>query len=333
MKKFTIIVLIIVLICGFTQINDRLFIVPANFPEPAYNFTNNELSEPKILLGKTLFYDPVLSRDNSTACSSCHLSYTGFAHTDHALSHGIDNKIGIRNSPALMNLAWSKFFMWDGAIHHLDAQALAPITNPLEMDESLENVVHKLQSSSKYKTLFTNAFGDSNITGERTLKSISQFLVTLVSANSKYDKVMRKEEGFTFTESETKGYTVFKQNCASCHKEPLFTNNDFENNGLPPDTTLNDVGRIKITGKPTDAYKFKVPTLRNCEISYPYMHDGRFNSLQMVLFHYTNGIYPSATLAKQLKKKIVLSEDEKSCLILFLKTLTDEDFLRNEKFR
>lgn len=333
MKKLVIISLLVTLVCSFTLTSNSLFIVPTNFPKPVYNFTNNQLSKSKIALGKALFNDPILSRDNSTACSSCHLSYTAFAHTDHPLSHGIDNRIGNRNSPALMNLAWSKLLMWDGAIHHLDAQALAPITNPLEMDETLENVVKKLQSSTKYKSLFSNAFGDTLVNGERTLKSISQFLITLVSSNSKYDRVMRKEPSFVFTENETKGYTIFKANCASCHKEPLFTNNDFENNGLKPDATLNDVGRMKITGKETDAYKFKVPTLRNCEVTYPYMHDGRFSSLQMVLFHYTHDIHSSATLSAQLKKKkIVLNEEEKSCLILFLKTLTDEEFLRNESY-
>jgi cytochrome c peroxidase len=332
MKKLFVISFLIIIVLSFKTIDD-LFVVPKNFPKPVYDFSNNPLSAEKIALGKALFYDPILSKDNTISCSSCHLSYTAFTHTDHNVSHGIDNRIGVRNAPALMNLAWNKYFMWDGAVHHLDMQALAPISNHDEMDETIENVVIKLQHSDKYKTLFFKAFGDSILTGENTLKSIAQFMVTLVSANSKYDKVIRKEAGYTFTENELRGYKLFKQNCANCHTEPLFTNNEFENNGLIPDKLLNDIGRVKISQNPNDSFKFKVPSLRNVELSYPYMHDGRFPNLQMVLFHYTEDIHQSATLSNQLKKKIVLSESDKNNLTVFLKTLTDEEFLQNPKFQ
>ena len=201
------------------------------------------------------------------------------------------------------------------------------------MDETIENVVAKLQQNKKYRKLFYDAFNDSIVTGEHTLKSISQFLVTLVSADSKYDKVMRKEQGISFTEQEQKGYELFKTNCSSCHKEPLFTNNEFENNGLKPDSTLHDNGRMRITKNVGDSLKFKVPTLRNIELTYPYMHDGRFKNLQMVMFHYTEDIYPSSTLSDQLKTKITLGEKEKGYLIDFLKTLTDEDFIQNKKYQ
>jgi cytochrome c peroxidase len=333
MKKLIVILCLVTFIVAFKSVNDELFYVPKNFPQPLYDFANNPLSKEKIELGKILFYDPILSKDNTISCGSCHLSYTAFTHTDHDLSHGIDNRIGTRNAPSLANLAWSKNFMWDGAVHHLDMQALAPISNHDEMDETLSNVVSKLQQSKKYRKLFYNAFNDSVVTGEHALKAISQFMVTLISANSKYDKVIRKEAGFSFTEYETKGYELFKTNCASCHKEPLFTNNEFENNGLEPDKYLNDGGRIKITKNIDDSLKFKVPSLRNVELSYPYMHDGRFKNLQMVLFHYTESIYQSPTLSHQLKNKIVLSENDKTNIISFLKTLTDEAFLQNPKFR
>jgi cytochrome c peroxidase len=332
MKKLLVILSLIIIVVSFKRIDD-LFVVPKNFPKPVYDFSNNPLTADKIALGKALFYDPILSKDNTISCSSCHLSYTAFTHTDHNLSHGIDNRIGVRNAPALMNLAWNKYFMWDGAVHHLDMQALAPISNHDEMDETIENVVMKLQHSTKYKQLFYKAFSDSSVTGEHTLKAIAQFMITLVSANSKYDKVIRKEAGYSFTENELKGYNLFKQNCASCHTEPLFTNNEFENNGLVPDKFLNDIGRAKISQNPADSFKFKVPSLRNVELSYPYMHDGRFPNLQMVLFHYTEDIHQSATLSKQLKKKIVLSESDKNHLIAFLKTLTDEEFLHNPIFQ
>jgi cytochrome c peroxidase len=304
--------------------------VPKNWPKPYYDFKKNPLTTSKIELGRALFYDPILSRNNTISCSSCHSQYSAFTHIDHALSHGIDDKIGTRNSPALMNLAWQKLFMFDGAVNHLDVQSLSPITNSLEMDETLANVVSKLQKSKTYPTLFYKAFNDSMITGERTLKVISQFMLTLVSSNSKYDSVMRKQT--VFTQQETKGYQLFKKNCASCHTEPLFTNYQFMNNGLPIDTTLNDLGRYGVTKLASDSLKFKVPTLRNIEFSYPYMHDGRFKKLSQVLNHYTSGIVKNKTLANQLQPSIALTSNEKVDVIAFLLTLSDKSFLFNSKF-
>ena len=177
--------------------------------------------------------------------------------------------------------------------------------------------------------MFYNAFKDSLATGERTLKAISQFMLTLVSANAKYDKVMRNE--LPFTEQEKNGYTLFKKKCSSCHTEPLFTNGNFENNGLPIDTFFKDIGRMRITLNPNDSLKFKVPSLRNIEYSYPYMHDGRFKKLSQVLNHYTNGIHSSKTLAQQLKSGVVLTSNEKVDLIHFLLTLSDKEFVFNSK--
>jgi len=305
------------------------FQVPAHFPKPVYDFSKNPITESKVQLGRALFYDPILSRNNTISCASCHTQYSAFAHTDHALSHGIDDKIGFRNSSALMNLAWQKSFMRDGAVNHLDVQALAPISNPVEMGENIAHVVSKLQATKFYPSLFFNAFGDSVITGEHTLKAISQFLLTLVSSNAKYDSVMRKQT--VFNEQEQKGYLLFQKNCASCHKEPLFTNDDFRNNGLPIDTTLNDYGRFGITHRPSDSLKFKVPTLRNIEHSFPYMHDGRFKKLSQVLTHYTTGIVKNKNLSNELQKPIVLNSNEKVDIIAFLLTLTDKSFLYNPK--
>jgi cytochrome c peroxidase len=306
------------------------FNVPKDWPQPQYDFKNNPLTEEGFQLGRQLFYDPILSKDSTISCASCHLQQTGFTHIDHQLSHGIEGKIGTRNSLTLQNLAWSKNFMWDGGVNHLDVQAIAPITSGVEMNETLENVVVKLQTSKKYPTLFQKAFGTNKITGQLTLKAISQFVLMLTTSNSKYDKVMRKEE--SFTEMEQKGYTLFKANCASCHQEPLFTNNSFENNGLPIDVTLNDFGRMNITQKPTDSLKFKVPTLRNVQFTFPYMHDGRFTTLNDVLKHYNLGIQNSSTLSKKLQKPMNLTDNERTELIAFLKTLTDKNFLFNPKF-
>ncbi|MFP9116018.1 cytochrome-c peroxidase [Flavobacterium sp. RHBU_3] len=330
MKKLLYIAVICLLAVAFgTLPDDEVYVpVPKNWPKPAYDFSGNPITKEKILLGRALFYDPLLSADGSVSCASCHSPYNAFTHTDHKVSHGIYDRIGTRNAPALQNLAWSTTFMWDGAVHHLDAQALAPIHNKDEMDETITHVVQKLNASQLYRGAFYRAYGDSIVTGTQVLKVMSQFMLTLVSQNAKYDKVMRSEQ--VFTESETKGYELFKQHCASCHKEPLFTNNGFENNGLQPDSIYKDGGRIKVTHREKDSLLFKVPSLRNVAVTYPYMHDGRFANLQMVLFHYTNGIYKSTTLSPRLKKPIVLSENDKRNLISFLKTLTDESFLHNK---
>lgn len=304
------------------------FVTPKNWPKPSYDFSKNKLTEEGFQLGRHLFYDTILSRNNTISCASCHLQISGFTHIDHNLSHGIDDKIGNRNSIALMNLAWSKNFMWDGGVNHLEVQPLAPITSPLEMDENLEHVIKKLQVSKKYNTLFFEAYGDSNISGQRILKALTQFMLLLQSSNSKYDKVMRKEA--SFTSQEQNGYKLFKNNCASCHKEPLFTNNSFENNGLSIDNTLKDNGRMKITQNLKDSLKFKVPTLRNIQVTFPYMHDGRFSSLTEVIKHYNS--FDKNNLHSKKLNKIKLSDKERVDLIVFLKTLTDNDFLKNPRF-
>lgn len=306
------------------------FEIPKGWPKPHYDFSKNPLTEEGFQLGRQLFYDPILSKDATISCASCHLQATGFTHVDHDLSHGIENRIGTRNSLTLQNLAWNTTFMWDGGVNHLEVQAIAPITSHEEMDETLENVVAKLQKSDLYPELYQKAFGTKKITGQLTLKALTQFLVMLRTSNSKYDKVLRNEA--VFTESEQKGYTLFKQNCASCHTEPLFSNNSFENNGLEVDPTSNDFGRMKITQRASDSLKFKVPTLRNIQFTFPYMHDGRFSSLNEVVKHYNSGIQKSKTLSEKLQKPIHLSDNDRTDLVAFLKTLSDHEFLFNGRF-
>lgn len=336
MKLHRLHIALIALLClisfSFTQ-NDTTPIyieIPKGWPQPQYDTQKNPLTEEGFQLGRALFYDPILSRNNTISCASCHLQATGFTHVDHDLSHGIDDRIGTRNALALINLAWSKNFMWDGGVNHIEVQPLAPITNPVEMDETLENIVDKLQESKKYNQLFQKAFGTQKITGQLTLKALSQFLVMLVSSNSKYDKMIRNE--VTFTEQEQNGYKLFKIHCASCHQEPLFSSEKFENNGLPIDSTLNDIGRMKITQNPNDSLKFKVPTLRNIQFTYPYMHDGRFATLTDVVKHYNLGIKHSKTLSKQLKKPMNLSDNDRVDLVAFLLTLSDNEFIFNPKY-
>lgn len=306
------------------------FETPKNWEKPVYDFSKNPLTEEGFQLGRKLFYDPILSRDNTISCASCHLQQTGFAHVDHDLSHGIDGRIGTRNALTLQNLAWSKIIMYDGAVNHLEVQPLAPITNHDEMDENFENVVKKLNHSPEYKTLFYNAFGTNTITGQLTLKAITQFVVSLKTCNSKYDKVKNGTE--KFTEIEEKGYALFQKNCGSCHKEPLFTIDEYKNNGLPIDSTLIDLGRMKVTKNSKDSLLFKVPTLRNIEFTFPYMHDGRFNTLTEVIKHYNSGIVKSKTLSKVLEKPMNLTDNERVELIAFLKTLTDKEFLFNKRY-
>lgn len=328
MKKMILGFVAFSVLAGFT-LPGAFFEKPPGWPEPVYSFAHNRLSAEKVRLGRVLFYDPSLSENNQVSCASCHSSFSAFAHTDHALSHGIHDSIGTRNAPALMNLAWQPVFMWDGAIHNLDMQALAPITHKAEMGSSIQTVVGKLRANSLYRRLFKEAFGDSLATGEHTLKALSQFMLSLTSARSKYDRMKRGEE--RFNEQEQKGYGLFQKHCASCHAEPLFTTHAFANNGLPADPLLRDYGRMQITHQPGDSLKFKIPTLRNIAYTYPYMHDGRFKKLSQVLDHYTSGIRQSTTLAKELQAKMELSSNDKVDLIAFLMTLSDQEFVFNKE--
>ena len=304
---------------SFSDIKDIRLPYPSHFPNPTFDFQKTPLDSTKILLGRILFYDPILSKDNSISCASCHSPYNAFAHTDHDLSHGIYDAIGTRNAPALFNLAWQKEFMWDGAINHIDMQALAPISHPGEMGSSINEVVSKLNESNAYKDLFQKAFGEKTITGAKVLKALTQFQLTLVSANAKYDKVKMEKDSFTLQENN--GYLLFKKNCNTCHQEPLFSTYHFANNGLPVDTTLNDFGRWQVTGQSKDSLHFKIPSLRNLSYSYPYMHDGRFKTLREVLNHYA-------------EQKIPLTSNEKADIIAFLLTLNDADFVfdKNNKY-
>lgn len=323
--------ILIIFFLGFIESNPSLFYQPQHFPTPQYDFSKNPLNADVIALGRNLFYEPLLSKDGSISCASCHSSFNAFAHTDHDLSHGINDSIGTRNAPALFNLAWQSSFMWDGAIHHLDQQALAPISHPAEMREDISHVVSKLQLVNPYPELFLSAFDDSIITGERLLKALSQFQLTLVSAQSKYDQVMLGNA--QFSKQEKKGYRLFQQKCNSCHKEPLFSNYQFKSNGLPVDSTLMDFGRVAITKNPTDSFLFKVPSLRNLKYSFPYMHDGRFDDLYQVLNHY-NAISPeSKNVSQKLREGIRLNKNDQTDLVAFLLTLNDEAFVFNPKFQ
>jgi len=306
------------------------FVVPSNFPAPAYNFEDNQLTNAGFALGKKLFYDARLSADKSVSCGSCHQQFAAFANLDHKVSHGVNNCQGKRNAPPLFNLAWQKAFFWDGGVKNIETSPLNAITDACEMGTDIETIIAFLKSTTPYPDLFKQAFGSTEINSQRILKSITQFTAVLVSGNSKYDKVMRKESGKIFTTSELAGYNLFKEKCSACHAEPLFTDFSYRSNGL--DLLSIDEGRSHITGLSSDFGTFRVPTLRNIEFTGPYMHDGRFYSLDEVLEHYNSGIKSSLNLDARLKSGITLNALEKEQIKAFLKTLTDNEFIKNKLY-
>ena len=306
------------------------FIIPPGFPDPAYKFENNTLTRQGFELGKKLFYDGRLSQDGNFPCASCHQQFAAFATFDHPLSHGFNNQFTTRNAPGLFNVAWMKELHWDGGINHIEVQPLAPLIAENEMAETIDNVISKLKADAAYRQMFKTVFGDEEINSQRMLKALTQFVAMLVSADSKYDKVKRGTA--SFTEAEEAGYQVFQAKCAACHAEPLFTDHSFRNTGLPVNDILKDIGRMHITGNPADSLKFKVPSLRNVYLTFPYGHDGRFYSIGAVIDHYRFGVINGPTTDPLVKNKIAISDYEKLDLMEFLRTLTDSAFINNKSF-
>lgn len=311
--------------------------IPANFPDIKYNLSGNPLTKEGIELGKSLFYDGRLSSNGVVSCGFCHEQAFSFTHHGHSVSHGVNGEVGFRNSQPLHNLAFYEEFTWDGAAIHLDLQPIIPITSEVEMNETIPGVLTKLRSNKMYQKMFKNAFGDSEINSERMLKALSQFMITMISGNSKYDKHIR-DEGISLTQQELEGLDLFNSKCASCHQGELFTDQSYKNNGLPLNNQFPDEeGRKRVTGNPNDFYKFRVPSLRNVALSFPYMHDGRFGTLQDVLDYYDSGMVDNGNVDPSLLREdgsfgITLSESEKKQIISFLKTLTDNEFIQNKDF-
>lgn len=304
--------------------------IPSDFPELNQFISLNKPTKYGVELGEKLFSEKRFSTDNSISCSSCHVQETAFAdHNPQAI--GIEGRIGIRNTPSIQNLMFMKFYNWDGSKLQLETQALVPIITHEEMNSSILEVIGKIKGDADYKDLFRKAFGDEEVTPDRIYKSIAQFEYTLISANSKYDKVKRNQ-GEAFTESETAGYETFLQKCVSCHSTELFTDQSFRNIGFPINTNSNEAGRGRVTGIPTDFMSFRVPTLRNIEVTAPYGSFGQFPTLKSVLDYFSNGVIDAENLDPIFKDnagKIPLTEEEKTNLIAFMKTLTDYDFLGN----
>lgn len=320
-------------------------IMPEGLPKPRLP-EDNPLTLEGIKLGKKLFFETKLSGDNTQSCGSCHNQQFAFTDNRKALSIGIEGLEGKRNSMPLFNLFYHNNvgFFWDGRAKTLREQSLMPIQDPLEMNETLENVVNKLKKEDDYKQLFFDAFGTSEINTDRISLALEQYMLTLVSGNSKYDRVQAGLE--EFTESEKRGFNLFFKerdpfplikggDCFHCHSGPNFTNNEFMNNGL--DEILTDLGLGEVTKNEFDNGKFKVPSLRNIAVSAPYMHDGRFKTLKEVLDHYNGGVKEnSPNLDPNMHGAVLglnLEEEHINDIISFLKTLTDDVYLNNPEYK
>lgn len=308
----------------------------ANLPKVQFPADNVPTME-GVALGRSLFHDKRLSKDLTLSCASCHVRESAFADPGKAFSVGVQGRLGRRNAMPIFNLAWASEFFWDGRAKGLRNQALMPIQDHNEMAETLPEVVRKLDADPVMKKQFAAVFGEGDVTAERVGLALEQFMLTLVSQDSKFDRVTRGEG--TFTPEEKRGFELFLTehdpfrglfgaDCFHCHGGALFTTNQFLNNGLP---ILNgDTGREQVTKDPADRGKFRAPSLRNVELTGPYMHDGRFKTLEEVIEHYDHGVVKSETLdpnlAKHPKEGLKLSTADKKAIVAFMRTLTDPNF-------
>jgi cytochrome c peroxidase len=287
----------------------------------------NPMTIQGVSLGKQLFFDPRLSGNNQVSCATCHrpeLSYSDGRTT----SVGVSGKPLVRHTPALINLAWASGYFWDGGAKTLESQVFGPLTNPDEMGQSPTELVQELQAEPGYVTAFAQAFPDG-ITINNVVRAIAQFERSLIVCHSRYDRVVRHEPGASFSNQETQGWQVFEMHCARCHVPDFFTDFSYHNNGL--DDSFSEEheriswGRGRITGK-VDQGKFKTPSLRNVARTAPYMHDGRFATLEQVINHYRYRIKPFPTLDSKLGELpgIMLDDEQVDALIAFLNTLTED---------
>ncbi|MDB4088698.1 cytochrome-c peroxidase [Flavobacteriales bacterium] len=316
-----------------------------NLPTPVIPI-DNPLTEEGVYLGRLLFYDKMLSSDESISCGSCHVQESGFSDTSR-FSIGVLGLPGGRQAMSAVNMLWnSNQFFWDGRANLLRDQSLLPIQDSLEMHETLPSIIAKLESKVMYKSLFKRAFGSDEINSQKVSLALEQFMNSIVSSNSRFDKAERGEA--VYTASERRGkilfYTEYNAffpsasgaDCVHCHSGNNFENDLYMNNGLDSDADMMDDGRMKATGTPTDKAKFKVPTLRNIALTPPYMHDGRFNTLEEVVDHYNSGLVSSSTIDPSMDSPVLtglfLDAQAKTDLVNFLKTLTDKEMVNNPAY-
>ena len=309
--------------------------IPSNFPSIEHP-EDNPLTEEGVRLGRHLFWETKLSGDNSMSCATCHSPQYAFSEP-YNVSVGIYGDSGTRNAMVLQNLAWSNDFFWDGRLSSLEEQILIPVLDSTEMDETWENFLNEIKYDNKYRELFYKAFGILNPDSTHAAKALAQFVRTMVSTNSKFDKFLRQE--LSLSQEESAGYASFNDlnggDCFHCHGGILGTDNSYKNNGL--DEFPIDSGRGLVTGLESDYFKFKVPSIRNVEYSAPYMHDGRFSNLDEVITFYSTGIHPNSPNIDPLiefaaQGGVQLTPQERNELKAFLLTLSDPDFINNPKF-
>lgn len=310
---------------------EKILIIPEGFPEPIFP-TDNEFNKVRWDLGKKLFFDPVLSRDSTISCASCHFSGKAFSDTV-AFSLGVDQVIGTRNAPTLANLAYHPYFTREGGIPTLEMQILVPIQEHNEFDFNIVLIVEKLQKDSTYQQMSRAAYDRGEMDAFVLTRAISTFERSLLSGNSRYDEFFFQNKNNALTATELRGMDLFfgeKTGCSNCHNDFNFTNYAFGNNGLYEN--YSDPGRFRLTGEESDRAKFKVPTLRNIELTAPYMHDGSIETLEEIILHYESGgkDHPNKS---DLIEPFTLTEIERNELVLFLKTLTDESFINNPLFK
>jgi len=288
-------------------------------------------------LGRALFYDPILSKDSTVACATCHQPQLAFS-DGLARSIGVNGRRGKRSAPSLANVGFQYHgFFWDGRVATLEEQSLHPFRDSLEMDLPVDEVISRLDRHPGYSDQFARSFGSAGVDSVRIQKVLAHFERELVSANSRYDRMAAGVVNYSV--SELRGWAMFfdasmdvpHAECSHCHVDPLFANPQFQNNGLAT-TGLNDPGRSGVTGNPYDRGKFKVPSLRNVALTAPYMHDGRFNTLDAVLDHYISGGHPGLTVSPNVRP-LNLDEHDKADLLAFLHTLTDSTFISHPELQ
>jgi cytochrome c peroxidase len=307
---------------------------------------DNPLTVAKVELGRMLFHEKKLSGDESMSCAACHLQSAAFTDTAQ-FSEGIRGLEGHRNAMSVFNMAWNdNGFFWDGRAELLRHQSLLPIQDSLEMDETLVNAAAKLAADESYQHAFIRAFGDDEVSADRMSLAMEQFMLTITSFNSKYDRYLSGLE--SLTESELRGLELFNTeyneffpefsgaDCQHCHGGPNFSNNQYMNNGLDEESEMQDIGRMAVTENPAHLGQFKVTSLRNIALTAPYMHDGRFSTLEEVIDHYNEGLHSSSTLdpalAATMSTGLMLTAQDKADLINFLHTLTDEQLAQDPNY-
>lgn len=306
---------------------------------------SNPITDAGATLGRVLFYDKNLSANNTISCASCHLQEAAFSENI-ALSIGFDGGETGRNSMGLSNARFYEngHFFWDERAASLEEQVLMPIQDAVEMGLTLGELVTKLSEQPYYPVLFEDVYGDDEITSQRISLALSQFVRSIVSYQSKYDQgraqVNDSEDDFpNFTTIENQGKRLFfsgRTDCSNCHTSDLFVGDEARNNGL--DAVLTDLGLGATTGRSQDNGKFKTGSLRNIELTGPYMHDGRFETLREVVEHYNNGIQRSPNLDNRLTTRggnpvrMNLSNQDIDALVAFMRTLTDQELLTDTKY-